>query len=52
MRVRMFIGGSALVLAMLAYGTTPAAACYLGDCDSLGYYETPTTYGYVAPVYS
>ena len=48
---RMSVGCSALILAMLAFGSTPAAACYLGDCDSLGYYETPTTYGYVAPVY-
>jgi hypothetical protein len=34
--------------------TTPANACYLGDCDSLGYYETSTlhrAYGYSAPTY-
>jgi hypothetical protein len=51
MHARVLIGGSVLVLAMLTYGTTAVAACYLGNCDSLGYYETPPTYGYVGSAY-
>jgi hypothetical protein len=52
MRARMIMGYSALGLAII--GTTPASACYLGDCDTLGYYETTPVYrayGYSAPAY-
>ena len=44
MFARMFVGCSALILTIVAFGSTPVAACYLGDCDSRGYYETPASY--------
>ena len=52
MRERRSVGCSALVLGVLALGSPPAAACYLGDCDSLGYYETSPSYSYNAYSYT
>src|SRR5262245_6118584 len=48
---RLLVGGSALLLSMLAFGSTPAFSCGWGGCDESYYGASDYSY-YGAPAYS